>query len=73
MAGAITARQRPTARADHVAPARSRRSGLERAKARTGLLLVTPAFLFVAVFVLIPVGFAVYLSFTNYPLIGPDR
>jgi multiple sugar transport system permease protein len=73
MAGAITARPTPAGRADHAAPARYRRSGLERAKARTGLLLVTPAFLFVAVFVLIPVGFAVYLSFTNYPLIGPDH
>jgi multiple sugar transport system permease protein len=76
MAGAITARQTSThsaARADHAAPARFRRSGLERAKARTGLLLVTPAFIFVTVFVLIPVGFAVYLSFTNYPLIGPDQ
>jgi multiple sugar transport system permease protein len=73
MAGAITARQASATRADHAVPARRRRSGLERAKARTGLLLVTPAFLFVAVFVLIPVGFAVYLSFTNYPLIGPDH
>jgi len=73
MADAITARQAPATRADHAAPARYRRSGLERAKARIGLLLVMPAFLFVAVFVLIPVGFAVYLSFTNYPLIGPDH
>jgi multiple sugar transport system permease protein len=73
MADAITARQAPATRADHAAQARYRRSGLERAKARIGLLLVMPAFLFVAVFVLIPVGFAVYLSFTNYPLIGPDH
>src|ERR1700691_6476525 len=73
MAGAITARQAPATRAEHAAPVRRRRSGLERAKARTGLLLVTPAFIFVTVFVLIPVGFAIYLSFTNYPLIGPDH
>ena len=52
-------------------PAQAGRGGLEKAKSRTGLLLVIPAFLFVAVFVLIPVGFAIYLSFTNYPLIGP--
>jgi multiple sugar transport system permease protein len=37
---------------------------------RTGLLLVTPAVLFVAVFVLIPLAFAVVISFTNWPLIG---
>jgi multiple sugar transport system permease protein len=55
------------------APPRYRRSGLERRKARTGLLLVTPAFVFVTVFVLVPVGFAIYLSFTDYPLIGPDH
>jgi len=48
-------------------------TGLRRARARTGLLMVSPAFLFVVVFVLIPVGFAVYLSFTSYPLIGPDH
>ncbi|GAA1633555.1 sugar ABC transporter permease [Kribbella alba] len=37
---------------------------------RTGLLLVTPAVLFVAVFVLVPLAFAVVISFTNWPLIG---
>lgn len=73
MADVITADQAPATHAGQAAPARYRRSGLERRKARTGLLLVTPAFAFVTVFVLIPVGFAVYLSFTNYPLIGPDH
>jgi multiple sugar transport system permease protein len=71
MAHAISA---TTTRAESKTKPRStpvRRSGLERAKSRTGLLLVTPAFIFVAVFVLVPVGFAIYLSFTNYPLIGP--
>jgi multiple sugar transport system permease protein len=38
---------------------------------RTGLALVSPAFLLVAAFVLFPLGFAVYISFTNWPLIGP--
>jgi multiple sugar transport system permease protein len=33
-------------------------------------LLVTPAVLFVAVFVLVPLAFAVVISFTNWPLIG---
>jgi multiple sugar transport system permease protein len=37
---------------------------------RTGLLLVTPAVLFVAVFVLVPLGFALVISLTNWPLIG---
>jgi multiple sugar transport system permease protein len=37
---------------------------------RTGLLLVSPAVLFVAVFVLIPLAFAVVISLTNWPLIG---
>ncbi|TCC53883.1 sugar ABC transporter permease [Kribbella capetownensis] len=38
--------------------------------ARTGLLLVTPAVLFVGVFVLVPLAFAVVISLTNWPLIG---
>jgi multiple sugar transport system permease protein len=39
----------------------------------TGLALVTPAVLFVAVFVLAPLVFAVYISLTNWPLIGPYK
>jgi multiple sugar transport system permease protein len=35
-----------------------------------GMLLTAPAFLFVAVFVLFPLGFAIYMSLTNWPLIG---
>jgi multiple sugar transport system permease protein len=35
------------------------------------MALVSPAFLFVAAFVLFPLGFAVYISLTNWPLIGP--
>jgi multiple sugar transport system permease protein len=38
--------------------------------AGTGLALVTPAVLFVATFVLAPLVFAVYISMTNWPLIG---
>jgi multiple sugar transport system permease protein len=37
---------------------------------RTGLLLVLPALAFVGFFVLAPLLFAVYMSFTNWPLIG---
>jgi multiple sugar transport system permease protein len=38
-----------------------------------GLALVAPAVLFVAVFVLAPLAFAVYISLTNWPLIGPYK
>jgi multiple sugar transport system permease protein len=38
-----------------------------------GLALVVPAVLFVAVFVLAPLAFAVYISMTNWPLIGSYR
>ena len=73
MAEVTTATRAPASGARRTSTARTGPGGLERRKARTGLLLVTPAFVFVTVFVLIPVGFAIYLSFTNYPLIGPDH
>jgi multiple sugar transport system permease protein len=47
-----------------------RRSSLRARRARTGALLISPAFALVALFVLFPLGFAVYISFTNWPLIG---
>jgi multiple sugar transport system permease protein len=53
----VAARKRPTART--------------RRDARTGLALVSPALLFVAVFALFPLGFGVYISLTNWPLVGP--
>jgi multiple sugar transport system permease protein len=37
---------------------------------RTGLALVSPALLFVTAFALFPLGFGVYISLTNWPLIG---
>lgn len=40
---------------------------------RTGLLLVLPAVIFVSVFVLAPLLVAVYISLTNFPLIGDFR
>jgi multiple sugar transport system permease protein len=73
MADVVTTKNTYAERTRRAPQAKHGRSGLERRKARTGLLLVTPAFVFVTVFVLIPVGFAVYLSLTNYPLIGPDK
>ena len=36
----------------------------------TGVLLTLPALAFVVVFVLVPLVFAVYMSLTNWPLIG---
>jgi multiple sugar transport system permease protein len=41
-----------------------------RRDARTGMLLVSPALLIVCVFTLFPLAFGVYISLTNWPLIG---
>jgi multiple sugar transport system permease protein len=41
--------------------------------ASTGWLLVTPALVFVGVFVVAPLVFAVYISLTNWPLVGSYR
>lgn len=43
---------------------------LRARRGRIGMLLVSPAFALVAVFVLFPLGFAVYISLTNWPLVG---
>ena len=51
--------------------ARRRRGALSRRNARWGALLVAPAFALIAIFVLFPLGFAIYISLTNWPLIGP--
>lgn len=67
------------ARAGDRRPTRRRTAGRRTGQgslthpSRTGLLLVTPAVLFVAVFVLIPLGFALVISLTNWPLIGQVR
>jgi multiple sugar transport system permease protein len=42
----------------------------QRRARKTGLTLVSPALLFVAVFALFPLGFGVYISLTNWPLVG---
>ncbi|KAB8168705.1 ABC transporter permease subunit [Streptomyces sp. 3MP-14] len=47
-----------------------RRSGSLTHPARTGLALVLPAVLFVVVFVFTPLVVAVYMSMTDFPLIG---
>jgi len=47
------------------------RPSLSARRARTGMVLVAPVFVMVSVFVLFPLGFAVYISLTDWPLIGP--
>lgn len=42
-----------------------------RREAFTGFALVSPAALFVAVFILYPLGYGAFISLTNYPLVGP--
>jgi multiple sugar transport system permease protein len=49
----------------------TRRSAFRRRSTRTGMLLVSPACVLVAAFVLFPLAFAVYISLTDWPLIGP--
>ena len=69
----------PATRAGNRRPTQQRAAGRRTGQgslthpSRTGLLLVTPAVLFVAVFVLIPLGFALVISLTNWPLIGQVR
>jgi multiple sugar transport system permease protein len=48
-----------------------RPSEAARRNTRTGLALVSPALLFVSVFALFPLGFGIYISLTDWPLIGP--
>ena len=38
-----------------------------------GMLLVAPALAFVVLLVLVPLGFAIYISLTNWPLIGAEH
>jgi multiple sugar transport system permease protein len=49
---------------------RRRRGGTLTHPTRTAWALVSPALLFVTVFVLVPLLFAIYISMTNWPLIG---
>ncbi len=49
---------------------RRRRHGTLTHPSRTGMLLVAPAFLFVLALVVAPLIFAIYISLTNWPLIG---
>lgn len=55
----------------HTAVRRPRRSLTH--PTRTGVLLVAPALLLVTVFALVPLAFALYISVTNWPLVGEYR
>jgi multiple sugar transport system permease protein len=48
-----------------------RRSAADRRNARVGLAFTSPALLLVGAFALFPLGFGVYISLTNWPLVGP--
>ena len=70
-------RSRPRA-SQHARPPDARRQGFLGPRSlvhppAAGLALVLPATLFVVVFVLAPLVFAVYISLTNWPLIGPYK
>ena len=65
-AGAIATTETPPPR-----PARKPRSLTHRPA--TGVLLVAPAVALVSFFALIPIVFAAFISFTNWPLIGEYR
>jgi multiple sugar transport system permease protein len=53
------------------APWPRRRSVADRRNARVGLAFTSPALILVGVFALFPLGFGVYISLTNWPLVGP--
>jgi multiple sugar transport system permease protein len=53
------------------AAARRRSTARSRRDARAGYLLIAPALIFVGVFIIYPLGFGTFISFTNYPLVGP--
>lgn len=64
------------ARRTSVRPAASTRPGNQGSLThppRTGLLLTLPAVIFVVVFVFVPLLVAIYISLTNFPLIGNYR
>ena len=52
------------------APPSPRSTARTRREARVGYTLVAPAIAFVGVFILYPLGFGAFISFTNYPWSG---
>jgi multiple sugar transport system permease protein len=70
MADANTTKNPALAQSSSARSTTRRRVSLDRRRSRTGFRLVLPAFLVTAVFFLGPLGFAVYISLTNWPLVG---
>lgn len=68
--GTVADKPRLALRARRGGPGRPARSAQSRRASRTGALLVSPAVALVIVFVLFPLGYAVYISLTNWPLLG---
>jgi multiple sugar transport system permease protein len=68
----LTEHSDPRAPARAVPPRRAHRSPLAGRNARAGRLFVAPNLLAVAVFLLFPVGFSLYLSFQHWDLFGPS-
>ena len=62
--------ERPLRRRDRAAQRDPGPHAASRRNTRTGLLLISPALAFVAVFALFPLAFGIYISLTNWPLIG---
>jgi multiple sugar transport system permease protein len=69
--GTVADKPRLALRARRGGPARPTRGAQSRRASRTGALLVSPAVVLVVAFVLFPLGYAVYISLTNWPLLGP--
>jgi multiple sugar transport system permease protein len=68
----VAATQRALARTAPAGRGRpARRVTASQRNAAVGLGLTAPALLFVGIFALFPLGFGVYISLTNWPLVGP--
>ena len=67
---AVGERERPVPLPPEAATAPSG-NALRKRAAKVGALLVSPACVLVGMFVVFPLGFAVYISLTDWPLIGP--
>ena len=70
--GSVATAQSPGATAPSVSARAPRRSRARaRREARAGYLLIAPALFIVGLFVLYPLAYGTYISFTNWPLLGP--
>lgn len=72
MVDSRTSAEKPPAHSARVRPLSTRPSRARaRREARVAHLLIAPALAVVGVFILYPLAFGVYVSFTNWPLLGP--